>query len=255
MSTRPRTTSLGAAPASTAARSSRDTVVRRGGSAAVREGEARESTTCEDPPMTTSPARSAAATPSTLSTRDRLLEAVIQIAGREGPHVVTHRSVAARAQVTHGLVRHYFGTRQALLEEALELAAVADIDDVRLATDRADDFADGLLGTEGDAWPRRVLQFDIALSAIRGTTDRRLATRPYEQYFAEVAKTLQALGVDDPDGSWSVLLFAAIDGLSIQDALGEAPERTEAALGHLRELLTMLADRAAAGRRSPATTA
>jgi ribosomal protein L12E/L44/L45/RPP1/RPP2 len=91
------------------------------------------------------------------------------------------------------------------------------------------------------------------LSAIRGTTDRRLATRPYEQYFAEVARTLEALGIDDPDGSWAVLLFAAIDGLSIQDALGSAPERTAAALGHLRELLTVLADRAAAGGRSPAT--
>jgi AcrR family transcriptional regulator len=155
--------------------------------------------------------------------------------------------------VTHGLVRHYFGTRQALLEEALELAAVADIDHVRLATDQAGDFAEGLLSSGDDAWPRRVLQFDIALSAIRGTTDRGLATRPYEQYFAEVAKTLQALGIDDPDGSWSVLIFAAIDGLSIQDALGHAPERTEAALGHLRELLTVLADRAAAARRPPAS--
>jgi AcrR family transcriptional regulator len=255
VSTRPRAASLGPASASTAVRSRSGTVVVGRGPSGVPEGAAPAPTTCEDLPVTAAPAGSAPEPASTPSTRDRLLEAVIQIAGREGPHVVTHRSVAARAQVTHGLVRHYFGTRQALLEEALELAAVADIDDVRLATDRADDFADGLLGTEGDAWVRRVLQFDIALSAIRGTTDRRLATRPYEQYFAEVAKTLQALGVDDPDGSWSVLLFAAIDGLSIQDALGEAPERTEAALGHLRELLTMLADRAAAGRRSPATTA
>jgi AcrR family transcriptional regulator len=77
------------------------------------------STTCEDLIVTASPAGSAPGSPTPPSTRDRLLEAVIQIAGREGPHVVTHRSVAARAQVTHGLVRHYFGTRQALLEEAL----------------------------------------------------------------------------------------------------------------------------------------
>jgi AcrR family transcriptional regulator len=204
--------------------------------------------------MTAPQAGSAPESANTPSTREKLLEAVIQIAGREGPHVVTHRSVAARAQVTHGLVRHYFGTRQALLEEALELAAVADIDDVRLATDRADDFAEGLITTGDEGWPRRVLQFDIALSAIRGTTDRSLAVRPYEQYFAEVARTLHALGIDDPDGSWAVLIFAAVDGLSIQDALRSAPERTEAALGHLRELLTMLADRAATGRRSPSAT-
>jgi AcrR family transcriptional regulator len=189
------------------------------------------------------------------STREKLLEAVIQIAGREGPHVVTHRSVAARAEVTHGLVRHYFGTRQAMLEEALELAARADIDDVRLATDRADDFAEGLITTGDEGWPRRVLQFDIALSAIRGTTDPSLATRPYEQWIAEVGRTLRALDIDDPDGSWAALLFAAIDGLSIQDALGNAPERTEAALRHLRELLTMLAGRAPTGLRPPAPDA
>lgn len=57
----------------------------------------------------------------------RLLAAVITIAGRQGQHAVTYRSVADEANVSHGLVRHYFGTRQAMIAEAFECAIGEDI--------------------------------------------------------------------------------------------------------------------------------
>src|SRR4051812_3252600 len=63
-----------------------------------------------------------------LSSRDRLLEAAIDIAGRKGLDAVTYRSVASRAGVAHGLVRHYFGSREQLLIEAFRRAASQDSD-------------------------------------------------------------------------------------------------------------------------------
>jgi AcrR family transcriptional regulator len=196
--------------------------------------------------VTSSPPRPDA-TGAASSTRERLLRAVIDIAGQEGVHLVTHRSVAARADVTHGLVRHYFGTRQAMLAEALALAAREDIDDVRLGTDDAGTFAEGLASPNDQVWPRRALQFELALSGIRGTVDVGLARESYEGYLAEIGKTLRALGVEDPDGSWGAVFFAALDGLVLQHALFDRPERTEVALGRLRELLRMLSAHGAAG--------
>ena len=52
--------------------------------------------------------------------------------------------------VTHGLVRHYFGTRQAMLDEALEQAIDEDITALTLATAHPEAFADGAFTTEDE---------------------------------------------------------------------------------------------------------
>jgi len=52
--------------------------------------------------------------------------------------------------VTHGLVRHYFGTRQAMLDEALEQAIDEDITALTLATAHPEAFADGVFTTEDE---------------------------------------------------------------------------------------------------------
>ena len=179
------------------------------------------------------------------STRDHLLQAVIDIAGEQGKQGVTHRSVAARADVTHGLVRHYFGTREAMLAEALENAISTDLSEVRLATDRVEEFGDGLIDAPDDTWTRRVLQYEVVLDAIRGSGDRELALRLYERYEREIEETLRHLGIADPDGSWRLLLFAALDGLALQHGLMRDSARTAAALDHLHALLATLAERSA----------
>ena len=55
--------------------------------------------------------------------RQALIEALVRVAAREGLTQVTTRSVATEAGVTHGLVRHHFGTLEAMIEEALAWAA------------------------------------------------------------------------------------------------------------------------------------
>lgn len=177
------------------------------------------------------------------STRDRLLRAVIEIAGREGQHMVTYRSVAARAAVTHGLVRHYFGTREAMLAEAMQLAANEDMAAVSLATSSADDFGRGVLNALGTDPSRQLLQFDLTLNAIRGAGDKKVAVEVYDHYIGEVAKTLREIGIDDPGEEWATLVLAALDGIILQHALYDSPERTEAVLEKVRQLLRLLADR------------
>lgn len=181
----------------------------------------------------------------TVSTRDRLLNAVIEIAGQEGQHMVTYRSVAARASVAHGLVRHYFGTREAMLAEAMRLAAEQDMATVSLATDEIDGFARHVVDMLDGGVDRQMLQFDLTINAIRGVGDKQVAVDVYDHYIGEVAKTLRAVGIEDGGGEWATLILAALDGLVLQHALYDSPARTEAVLDRVRELLRLLADRPA----------
>lgn len=188
--------------------------------------------------------------PDTMPTRDRLLQAVIEIAGRGGQHMVTYRSVAARASVTHGLVRHYFGTREAMLAEAMRLAANQDITTGALATDTIDDFARGAIDALGPDMTRQLLQYDLALNAIRGSGDKQAAIDVYGRYISEVSGTLRNLGIDDPGDEWAALILSVLDSLILQHGPYDSPERTEAILARVRELLGLLASRSTQSRDS-----
>ena len=53
-------------------------------------------------------------------TADSILSATVEILLREGAEIVTHRSVAKRAEISVSSVQHFFGTRSALLEAAYQ---------------------------------------------------------------------------------------------------------------------------------------
>jgi AcrR family transcriptional regulator len=177
-----------------------------------------------------------------LSSKDRLLDAAIQIAGREGRSAVTYRAVAARAGVTHGLVRHHFGTREQLLNEAFRRAAEQDSDGVHLRADTVEEFASTFVDWFNASWERSVLQFDETTQAIRGALPMDNIRQQYEGYIDKVGRTLAAVGIDDPDGRVAALVFAALDGLALQHLIYREDLRTEHVLDALRDILIRLAD-------------
>lgn len=177
-----------------------------------------------------------------LSSKDKLLDAAIEIAGREGLSAVTYRAVAARAGVTHGLVRHHFGTREQLLNEAFRRAAEQDSDGVRLEVETVEDFASAFVDAFNESWERSVLQFDETTQAIRGALPMDNIRQQYEGYIAKVGRTFAAVGVDDPDGRLAALVFAALDGLALQHLIFRDDPRTERVLDALRDILGRLAD-------------
>jgi AcrR family transcriptional regulator len=79
-----------------------------------------------------------------------ILDAAVELFARRDPSSVSLREVAARAHVNHGLVHHYFGSKEALVGEVLrrrsreQAAVIAD------GTDLAEAVA-ALHGTEGAA--------------------------------------------------------------------------------------------------------
>ncbi|MCF6469446.1 TetR family transcriptional regulator [Nonomuraea sp. MG754425] len=174
------------------------------------------------------------------TTRERLLQAAIGIAARQGQGAVTYRAVAAEAGVTHGLVRFYFGTRQAMLSEAFELAARRDAREAGLLSERLDDLGADFVRTISEHGERQILQYEYLISAVRGTAPLKDVGALYDFYAAQVGQTLRNIRVDDPDGSLAALVFAAFDGLVLQHAVYGDPERTERALARLRDVLRLL---------------
>src|SRR5688572_20733831 len=67
-------------------------------------------------------------TPSLGEGRSALLDATIRVVAANGLRGLTYRAVANEAGVTHGLVAHHFGSRKALLHEAVRQAAERSVD-------------------------------------------------------------------------------------------------------------------------------
>ncbi|AYJ48913.1 TetR/AcrR family transcriptional regulator [Rhodococcus sp. P1Y] len=175
------------------------------------------------------------------STRDRLLDAAIDIAGETGVQAVTYRAVAARVGMAHGLVRHHFGTREQLLIEAFRRAATQDSDEVGLEANSIDEFASNLVPTLNTSRKRQLLQYDETTQAVRGNLPIENVRGLYRRYAAQVRNTLDNAGVPDPDGSISELVFSALDGLVMQHMVFSDDARTSQLLEQLREVLRRLA--------------
>lgn len=171
--------------------------------------------------------------------RDRLLDAAIHIAGAEGHDKVTYRSVAALVGTSHSLVRFYFGTREAMLTEAFELAARRDAAEADLLADSAEAFGANLVRLMREARDRQLLQVDFLLRAARGDGEMTPVAELYDHYIAQVAGTLAHLGIDDPGDTRAALVFAALDGLVLQHLVYGSDERTERSLEQLREVLAL----------------
>ena len=175
------------------------------------------------------------------SSRDRLLDAAIEIAGREGLRAVTYRAVAAKAGVAHGLVRHHFGTREQMLIEAFRRAASQDSDEVKLEAASIEEFASGFVATMNATGPRQLLQFDETTQAVRGNLPVDNVRGLYERYIAQVGQTLANVGVRDEDGSVAGFVFATLDGVVLQHMVFRDDARTERLLEQLRDCLRRLA--------------
>lgn len=70
----------------------------------------------------------ASLTPRGAERREALVAAALRIIVRDGPGSVTFRTVVAEAKASHGSVAYYFGTREELIRETLELVAHRNIE-------------------------------------------------------------------------------------------------------------------------------
>lgn len=180
-----------------------------------------------------------AAGKSQISTREALLEATTRIVGERGLSGLTTRIVAEAARVTHGLVRHYFGSRDQLLREAFRYAVEQSTGRsvLHAGTGTLEEFGAGLGSVVAADPAQQAFQYEMLLAALRRPDLLPEVKEVYSEFFRVVGHEMREAGLDDPDGALARLVFAALDGLVIQQLLYDRPRDTETAIIRLRQLL------------------
>jgi AcrR family transcriptional regulator len=169
--------------------------------------------------------------------RTALLNAAIRVGARQGLRRLTYRAVADEAGVTHGLVAHHFGSRDALLEEALTHSIDKSIDASALVADthQVDDFLDGLAGMVSADPDLQAFQYELILEARSRPELRPHAERLYQTYLAATRKGLRRLGIDDEN--LTHLVYAAADGLVFHQVTVGTEQATRTGIRQLQRLL------------------
>jgi len=174
--------------------------------------------------------------------REALLDAAVRVVARGGLRKLTYRAVAQEAGTTHGLVVHHFGSRDALIEEALAHAIRTSLDTSALepGTGKAADFAAGvseMVTTEPD---KQAFQYELLLEARRRPELLPHLRTLYDEYFDATHRELSRMLPEGVGRPLARLVFAALDGLVMHQLVFGGPGTTDAAIEELRTLLRRL---------------
>jgi DNA-binding transcriptional regulator YbjK len=177
------------------------------------------------------------------ATRQNLIEAAIRVVSTSGLRGLTHRAIAVEAGAAHGLVRHYFGTVDELLVEAMQvvvtrLIAAGGLNSrsITIAT-----FSRGLESTAKDNPDDQAFVSEMVLEARRQPALRPIVEAMYDNFRATLKQQLEQRGMV-VDETLAALVFATLDGLIFeQQALGR-PLETQRAIRRLHQILEKIRD-------------
>jgi TetR/AcrR family transcriptional regulator, regulator of biofilm formation and stress response len=172
--------------------------------------------------------------------REALLAAAVEVVGDKGLRGLTYREVARVAGVTHGLVAHHFGSRQALIKATLDYAVGLGSRTIHFADDNVEDFAADLSRLIRETAGLQAFQFELLLEARRDQTLSDSAKFMYDEYIGLIQSDLARLGLSDQP-ALARFLMAAVDGLVIQQLVYDNAEDTDEAVALLQRVLKDLA--------------
>jgi AcrR family transcriptional regulator len=164
--------------------------------------------------------------------REAILRAALRVIARDGFGAVTTREVTNEAGVTHGLLHHYFPSRDGLLAAAFDLAATEDLARLEARLAKGKDSLDRLrrfvrfYGPTSDD-PLVALWIDAFSESTRNDTLRRTAARLNQAWVDLLAGVIRGgaadamFEVDDPDEA-AMVVTAMLDGLAMQMAVRPA---------------------------------
>lgn len=168
--------------------------------------------------------------------RKRILEAAVRIIGRDGPGAVTHRAVAAEADVPLAATTYYFASKEDLFNEALTLSVQDDLSELeemaaavpsRIASVEmfAQEIARFLVRQVRHRRTIVVAQYELVLEAARVAGLRPAARASTEAYVRLCERMLGRAGSSDPRSD-AQLLVALMDGLLLDQLSGPRPSFT-----------------------------
>ncbi len=175
--------------------------------------------------------------------REALLDATARVVAREGLRGFTYRAVGSESGTTHGLVSYHFGSRENLLVEAAKRAGHETLVGFPLQRygETIREFAIGLPALAAEQADRHSFMFEMAVEARRNSAIRPEMLAQYSRFRATTGEALDRLGIHDSSGALARLVFAAIDGLALQQLLDDDAAASELAIRKLQDLLAPLA--------------
>ncbi|GEC05058.1 hypothetical protein SSP24_27130 [Streptomyces spinoverrucosus] len=175
--------------------------------------------------------------------REALLEAAVRVVARGGLRRLTYRAVAEEAGVTHGLVVHHFGSRDALIEEALAHAVRHSLSSSALepGTGKAADFSVGLTDMVDSGPDLQAFQYELLLEARRRPELLAHLRALYDEYFGATRRELTQMLPGPVGEGLSRMVFATLEGLVLHQLVFGEREVIEEALDELRSVLRLLA--------------
>jgi AcrR family transcriptional regulator len=176
------------------------------------------------------------------ATRDRLLDAAVQLITEVGWGAVTTRKIADRAGVPFGVVHYHFSSVPDLLIDAAVLSSRAAIDEAIDALVSAPDVTTGIermlatLDATDAEDPSTLLLAEAFLAATREERLRGQLGELLDGFRRTVSAWLQANGTPDPEPTAAVVA-AVLDGLVLHRALDRSRCASDL-IGPLRRLTT-----------------
>lgn len=184
--------------------------------------------------------------------RQALIDAAIAVVASRGLRGLTYRSVAEEAGVTHALVTHYFGSRDAFILEVLQ-STVAEAERSLFNDEQSlDKFASPLSEFVSSESELLVFQYELMLESLRQPELVEPIHKMYEDVQKATEQQLTRLKVSDEDDALVRLVVAALDGLILRHLVDGDKRSTEASVATLRELLKLRRDSLKTRRRNPA---
>ncbi|WP_320672062.1 TetR/AcrR family transcriptional regulator [Patulibacter defluvii] len=170
--------------------------------------------------------------------REALCRALVAVVARDGLDGVTFRAVAREAGVTAGLASYHFGDRDTMVREALQWAAEHSTSVSRIAPEVDDPaaFASSLPELMERFPEEAMFSYELVLAAARRPQLAPDVRRSYDGFIAAVRDSLDRFGVEG-DPALANVVFAAIDGLSLQYLLYGDIEATRAGVAALQRLV------------------
>lgn len=149
--------------------------------------------------------------------REALLAATVQVVAERGLHGLTLRAVAEVAGVNNTLISHHFGTKDALLHEAVAWATARAIrlSDLSAAETIDGNFAGALVELVASEPHLQIFQYEFVLESRRRPDLRAEAVALYEGYIEGLELALARHGHADTK-PLARAVFAALDGLVFQ---------------------------------------
>lgn len=170
--------------------------------------------------------------------KEALLAATVAVVAERGLHGLTFRAVSEVAQVNNTLISHHFGTKDALLHEAVAWATSRAIrlSDLSAAETIDGGFARTLVELVESEPHLQLFQYEFVLEARRRPDLRDEAVALYEGYIDALEQALANQGhVDTRPLARAV--FAALDGLVFQQLTVADPDSVREAIECIGALL------------------